>query len=134
MRRMLPLFAFAVMVGNAHALPKRPVRDYDLLNVEWHVTLDFEHAGLTGDVTNTVRPLHAGLARVRFDFGPAEISAVTVDGRTATYTRDGEGLFVDLGDSTTVRPYAVEVRYSAHPTAGAYFIPGSRAFPAHTPV
>ena len=131
---MLPLLALATLFGTAHALPKRPVRDYDLLNVEWHVTLDFDHAGLTGDVTNTVRPLQAGLTKVRFDFGPAEISAVTVDGHEATYTREGEGLFVDLGGAATVKPYAVEVRYTMHPTAGAYFIPGSRAFPAHTPV
>ena len=131
---MLPVLTLALAFGSAYALPKRPVRDYDLLNVEWHVTLDFDHAGLTGDVTNTVRPIHAGITKVRFDFGPAEIAAVKVDGHDAGYTLEGEGLFVDLGTTAMVKPYAIEVQYSMHPTAGAYFIPGSRAFPAHTPV
>ncbi|MHB8637946.1 MAG: M1 family aminopeptidase [Fimbriimonadaceae bacterium] len=134
MRRMLVLFAVAGIFGSAHALPKRPPRTYDLLNVEWHVTLDFDHAGLTGDVINTVRPLAAGLTKARFDFGPADISAVTVNGHSATYTRQGEGLFVDLGGPAKMKPYAIEIRYSVHPTAGAYFIPASRAYPADTPV
>lgn len=134
MHRSFPVIALAIAFATASALPKRPARDYDLLNVEWHVTLDFDHAGLTGDVTNTIRPLQSGLAVARFDFGPADISAITVNGKDATYHRDGEGLFVDLGGPEPVKPIKVEVRYSMHPTAGAYFIPGSRAFPGHTPV
>ncbi|HLK13389.1 MAG TPA: M1 family metallopeptidase [Fimbriimonadaceae bacterium] len=134
MHRPLLVFALALAFGSAIALPKRPPRDYDLLNVEWHVTLDFDHAGLSGDVTNTVRPLQAGLTKVRFDFGPADISGVTVDGKPATYNRDGEGLFVDLGGPASVKAYSVEVKYTMHPTAGAYFIPASRGYPAHTPV
>lgn len=134
MHRSFPVVALALAFGSAHALPKRPVRDYDLLNVEWHVTLDFDHSSLTGDVTNTVKPLAAGLKQVRFDFGPAEISSVTVDGRDAQYKHEGDGLFVDLTEGATVKPYKVEIKYATKPTGGAYFIPGSRAYPAHTPV
>lgn len=133
MPRSLSTLALLAACVSAFALPTRPPKTYDLLNVEWHVDLHFDSASFDGDVTNTIHPISPNLDKAVFDCGPCEIHSVTVDGHDAQYTHEGDVLTVELSIPGQ-RAEKVEIKYSAHPSAGIYFVPGRRAYPAHTDV
>jgi aminopeptidase N len=136
MRRLSLAFCLApLLISNAFALPVRPPKEYALINVEWHVNLDFDHAGLTGDVINTIKPFKSGATSFRFDCGQMDVQSVTIDGRNANFTHEKNVLMVTAPDNSEAKVYKVEIKYNdAHPTAGAYFIRAENAYPAHTPV
>jgi len=124
--------AALLAVGLAHA-QTRP-HNFDLLDVRWSVSLDEPNASLTGDVTNTLRPV-AGAKAIALDFGSLQIDSITVDGKEAHYTHAGQTLTIDLpAEASGTQSIGIRVRYHGKPQAGAYFVPAARAYPAHTPV
>lgn len=120
----------------AVALPTRPARTYDLTSVKWHVWLHPNSASLDGYVVNTVKPFKAGLKSLFFDCGKMTIGKVTVNGVKTTFRWDkSEMLYVDVPKKfQKVEDLRVLIAYSVKPSAGAYYIPGKRAYPATTPV
>ena len=131
-RKSISLLAIIAATASAGA-QTRP-HNFKLQDVHWSVSLDDANVSLTGDVTNTLRPV-AGAKQIALDFGNLTVDSVTVDGIDATFRHEGESLTVDLpaqGDGA--RSVAIRVRYHGKPKAGAYFVPAARAYPAHTPV
>ncbi len=131
---MLSRFPVALLLGCATfaSAQSRP-HVYDLRDVNWSVSLDPEHESLNGDVTNTLVPI-ATLSEVVLDAGPKlEIDSVTVNGEKRTFKRGGDKLHITVsakkGDLLKVR-----ITYHGVPEAGAYFVPASRSYPAHTPI
>ncbi|MBI3721627.1 MAG: hypothetical protein HY248_03660, partial [Fimbriimonas ginsengisoli] len=116
------------LAGARHA-PKT----YRLIDVRWSLSFDEAKRSINGEVTNTVRPMKDGLASVAFDCAKLEVSSVTVNGAKATFVNEDELLTVRLPrPATQADSLKVRIVYSGRPEAGIYFIPASRAFPAHT--
>jgi len=111
---------------------QRPERIYDLLDVNWQISFDEPSGTISGDVTNTLRPLKS-IEEVWFDSAKLRIQETLIDGKAMPFRLEGERLFVRLpkpADSS--RTVKVRIRYSGQPEAGVYFVPAQRAFPATT--
>ena len=115
----------------ADKVPVRPARTYQLRNVEWHLTILPTEGTIEGDVINSLTLLKPE-SEVAFDCGPLRIASITVNGTSATSTRKGETLTVQLPDKGAAKDYKVEIRYSGKPTAGIYFIDPDASYPAHS--
>ncbi len=125
------LAAFSCAIAEIHHFPKT----YDLVDVNWRISIDEPTRTITGDVINTIRPLEGNTTSVTFDAGRLDISRVTVDGKSAEFTTGNELLVVNLpSPAAKGQTLKIETFYSAQPQAGVYFIPAKRAFPAHTSV
>ncbi|AIE84990.1 M1 family aminopeptidase [Fimbriimonas ginsengisoli] len=126
--------ALAALAAVTCAYGQTRPHNFDLLDVRWSVSLDEPTSSLVGDVTNTLRPT-AGAASIQLDFGRLEVDSVTVDGVAATFDHTAPLLTITLPKATDGdKAMAIRVRYHGQPQSGAYFVPASRAFPAHTPV
>src|SRR5947208_3253192 len=98
-------------------------RTYDLLAVNWHVSLDEKNHAISGDVTNTLAPL-ASLQQIRFDSGKLSIDKVLVDGKTASFDVQPDALIVKLSSLVAAgKRVAVRILYHGQPEAGIYFVP-----------
>jgi len=116
---------------------KRPPRVYDLQNIAWHLSFDETLGTIDGDVTNTLVPLKANTKEIYFDSSKLSIKKVTVNGSNAKFRTDEakELLYVTLPKTSGPKnKLDVRIIYNGRPEAGIYFIPASRAFPAHTSV
>ncbi len=118
-----------------HALPgdaPRWPRDraVDVRHIKLDVALDVPAKRVSGTATHTVRALNDGLSRIPFDAIDMRISAVTVDGKSATFHYDGSVLDVVL---TPARERGAElilaITYEATPRIGLYFIGPDEAYP-----
>ncbi len=118
------------------ALQPRPARIYNLESVKWHVWLHPSTSSLDGYVINTVKPFKAGTKTLYFDCGKMKIGKVTINDIPVKYHWDpSEMLYVTVPKQfQKVMDLHVLISYNVRPTAGAYFIPASRAYPAHTSV
>lgn len=120
----------AVQVAAAQTRP----HNFDLLDVKWSVSLNNDDATLTGDVTNTLRPVKTA-SSINLDFGTLTVDSITIDGKKGAYTPVEGGLKIVLSAPADGKhAYAIRIKYHGHPGAGVYFVPASRAFPAKTPV
>jgi|GEM_PF-732814 len=113
----------------------RPARTYHLQSVSWHVWVDAKTSSLTGFVVNEIIPFKSHLKVARFDCGPMRLSDITVNGKIASFSHQGDALFVNLpSDAQNGQLVKVGIHYWDKPSAGAYFVPASHAYPAHTEV
>ena len=113
----------------------RPTRVYDLQNVAWHLSFDETLGTIDGDVTNTVVPLKPNTKEVFFDSDKLNIKKVTVNGAPAKFHYGNEMVLVTLPKTSGPKDKLdIRLIYTGRPEAGIYFIPASRAFPAHTSV
>lgn len=123
----LALISLGEALGQAHL-----VRNYDLIDVSYRISMAPRQAMVFGDCTNTL-VLQQDAERVAFDFAKLNVGTVTVNGKPATSRFEGEMLWVNLpsrgskGDRLKVR-----IVYSGQPEAGMYFVPAERAYPATT--
>lgn len=125
----LPLLLAGAALASAQSRP----HVYDLKNVAWSVSLDPDHASITGDVTNTLVP-DQPLKQIVLDAGPQlEIDALTVNGEKRPYKHAGDKLTITLS-APKGQTLNVRIVYHGTPQAGVYFVPASRAYPAHTPI
>ena len=107
-------------------------RTYDLIHVDWSVSFDEEKAAIFGDVTNTLAPLKP-TNEIDLDCGKLTVRRVTVNGEPTEFKLDKETLRVMLNQQAKAgERLEVRVVYHGVPEAGVYFIPASRAYPAHT--
>jgi len=111
----------------------RPPRAYDLQDVTWQISFDETAATIEGDVTNTLKPLGT-LDSLWFDAKKLNVKEATVNGQPAKFRTLDDRLYITLPKQSGSRDILkVRIRYSAHPEAGVFFVPGKSAFPARTP-
>lgn len=101
-------------IGDPH-LPSAGNGGYETLHYE--IVLDFDPAsGVIDCVTTIDCKATQDLTSFSLDLSGLEVSAVTVDGRTAEYRRDGDELIVaSPGMLATGAEFAVGVAYSGRP-------------------
>ncbi len=92
-----------------------PDRTYDLRHVAVTLTVDPKAEAFSGSVVNTLAPLGAGLREVLLHCAePLEVSACTVDGRPAEFTRKGDTLTVALAaPAAQGKPMDVSLTYTS---------------------
>jgi aminopeptidase N len=108
--------------------------NYDLQDVNWHVSYNAESRMIHGDVTNTVTLTENGDS-VWFDCGPLTIERVTVDEKEVSPSWSNEKLTVPLGHSGHKGDrLKVRIAYRGSPTAGVYFVDPEHSYPANVGV
>lgn len=123
----------ALFVATSIGFAQRPPRTYDLIDVSWHLAFNEKQMSIVGDVTNSLRPLKDGLTEIALDCGPLTIQGASVNGKPVKWSWKSEVLTIHLPQpATTKEVLKVRTRYSGRPTAGIYFVPAERAFPAKT--
>lgn len=133
MSRSLASLAFLSLLAGVTVAQTRS-HPYDLLHVNWHVQLDDSRGAVIGDVTNVMKP-ERGVTELWLDRGKLAIKRITVNGKTTTFHLVGEQVYFTVPEGMRDgQELSVRVLYSGTPEAGLYFVPASRAFPAHTPV
>src|ERR1700722_13699038 len=89
-----------------------PDRMYDLLNLTLDMDLDYPNRLLTATATNSIEAIRDGVTQLRFHANPAiKIESVLVNGQTATYTRDPEGILVNCAPTKTGDKMDVVIHY-----------------------
>ncbi|HTQ08691.1 MAG TPA: M1 family metallopeptidase [Fimbriimonadaceae bacterium] len=122
----------AFLAGCAFAQREEP-HDYDLQNVDWHISYDAEARTIHGDVTNAVVLKDAESQSLWFDCGPLSIHRVAVNGVEAGYHWENNRLTVTFPKKErSGQRLAVEIDYDGSPTAGVYFVSAAHAYPAST--
>ncbi len=107
-------------------------RTYDLIHVDWSLSFDTDKAAIFGDVTNTLAPFKA-TNEIDLDCGKLNVRRVTVNGQPAQFRHTGETLKVLLNQQASAgERLDIRVVYHGQPTAGVYFVPAARAYPATT--
>lgn len=104
--------------GNPFAPPEAhityaPDRTYDLQNVRVELKVNYEDRSFSGTATETLAPISDGLAAVKLQCGDElAIDSATVDGKSATCTREGETLTVPLATPGKAgKPITVVLEY-----------------------
>ncbi|MDR3691426.1 MAG: M1 family metallopeptidase [Fimbriimonas sp.] len=128
--RILPVLALLATVCLAGAAEVK--HNYDLKNVLWRLSFSMTDGTIAGDVTNTVT-MTEDSPTVQLSCSELNITATSVNGVIATFTNNDDVLTITLpkpahkGDTLDVRSI-----YTGAPVNGLYFVPASRASPAHT--
>jgi len=121
--------AFSLAFGQAHKN-----KNYDLIDVSYHISMDVRNAMVFGDCTNTL-VLDQDATRVAFDFAKLGIGSVTVNDKPTTFHAEGEMIWVDLpSKGSKGQKLKVRIVYGGSPEAGIYFVPTERAYPSKTPM
>lgn len=130
---MKSLTVLAILLLAATTFAQRSEsHNYDLLDVNWKLSYDFDQRRIEGDVTNLVQ-LTGGGDSVWFDCGPLDIATIAVNDQSARFKHEGERLTVELpGNVKRGDRLRVRIQYSGQPTAGIYFVDGSHAYPGKT--
>lgn len=90
-----------------------PDRDYDLQNIYVELNVDYSNRTISGFATNTLVPLNEGLTKIHLNAGAAmKISGATVDGKSTTFTRNGEELYIATTPLKKGHKVDVTVTYS----------------------
>jgi aminopeptidase N len=98
-----------------------PDRTYDLQHLSLDFALNYEKRLLTATATNTVAPLRDGITQLRFHANDdIKIAAVTLNGATATYRRDSEGVLVDCPATKAGERDVVSFQYTVEGSHGGW--------------
>ena len=91
-----------------------PDRQFDLQHLKVVLTVDYPNRTISGYSENTVAPFYDGQPTLDLHCGEAlQISACTVDGKPATYLRNGQTLRITPVDRTVRgKPSVIRVSYS----------------------
>lgn len=89
-----------------------PDRMYDLQNLLLEFNVDYPNRLFTATATNSLVAIRDGVTQMRFHAGaPIKIDSVELNGKTARYTRDDEGILVDCPPTKTGEKATVVVHY-----------------------
>ena len=89
-----------------------PDRTYDLLNVVYTFDVDYPHRSFRATATNTANALLSGTTKHRLHASRRlAIDSVTVNGTTAKFSRDDEGILVDTTPTVRGQKLVFFVRY-----------------------
>ena len=89
---------------------------YDVQHYALQITLDPQTYWLEGNSTISLVTTMDGLTSLSFDFIGMDVSAVTVDGQAATYSRDAKKLYIDLpGDTANHQDMVIGIQYAGEP-------------------
>jgi len=130
--RILLIGVAAAIAALAHGSPVK--HDYDLKNVLWKLSFDFSDGTIKGDATNTLT-LSEDTPTVELNCSDLLVSEVTVNGAAAKFNTGDDKLTVNIpGGGHAGETLAVRAIYAGAPANGLFFVPGSRAYPAKTPM
>ncbi len=131
-QRLIPVIAATTLAAFVFGLPVK--HNYDLKNVLWRLSFDFSQETIKGDVTNTLT-LNQDTPTVELSCSELLVTEVTVNGTKAKFNDDDNKLTVTVpGGGKSGQKLDVRVLYAGSPVNGLYFVPGSRAYPAKTPM
>lgn len=134
-RLRLHLFFALTAISVSSFAQRQDPHNYDLLDVNWHVSYEADARTIHGDVTNTIQIKEAEADTVWFDCGPLTIERVTVDGKEVENSLNNERLRVTLpGRENRGQRLKVRILYSGSPTAGVYFVKAEHSYPANVGV
>ncbi len=106
----------------AATLQFAPSRQFDLQHVVVRLDVDPKNRIFAGTSSNLVSPLRAGLTELKLNAGEKlQISAVTVDGKTATFRRSGSDMFVKVIPTIVGKPMTITAKYSSEKAIGSGF-------------
>jgi aminopeptidase N len=127
-------FAVCLALLTALALGSPVKHNYDLKNVLWRLSLDFPLGTISGESTNSV-VLNEDSQTIELSCSQLLVSAVELNGSAAKfYTYDDKLVIVIPGGGHKGQSFTIRAVYAGSPDRGLYFVPGSRAFPADTPM
>ncbi len=108
--------AGATSVGDA-LIPELGNTGYDVMTYTLELAVEPAIGRLDGTTTIAATSELDDLARISLDFVGFDISEVLVDGRPATFQRQGKKLLVDVGPPALVagEPFTVSVSYAGQP-------------------
>jgi aminopeptidase N len=99
-----------------------PDRDYDLMNVDVTLSVDWPTRSFGGHVVDTLAPLRDGLDHVNMDAGTnLKIGAVQLDGKTVQFEHDGKKLKIATGPIPKGKVVRIRVDYTSQNAAGRGF-------------
>lgn len=89
-----------------------PVRMYDLQNLILDFNVDYPNRLLTATATNEIAAIRDGVTELRFHANPSiQIDSVELNGASAKFTRDAEGILVACPETKTGEKSVVKVHY-----------------------
>ncbi|HWD38547.1 MAG TPA: M1 family metallopeptidase [Fimbriimonas sp.] len=89
-----------------------PDRMYDLQNLILDLNVDYPNRLLKGIATNSIEAIRDGVTQLRFHAGAdTKIESVELNGRSATYKRDDEGILVDCPPTKRGEKWTVVIHY-----------------------
>ncbi len=110
-----------------------PARQYDLQHLKLDLAFDWEAKSVAGTATHALTPLLPGLGSLVFHAAGLDVHQVRVNGAERPFTLDPQAqtltVQLDRPYGPTDRIEAV-VDYSAHPSAGLYFMGPDKGYPA----
>lgn len=131
--RFTPVALLASTVGIAAAQAHKH-KNYDLIDVSYRISMDARNEVVFGTCTNTL-VLQEDATRVAFDFAKLGINSISVNGKPATSSAEGEMIWVQLPSAGKKgERLKVTIDYGGRPEAGIYFVPAARAYPSKTPM
>ena len=135
MRRLYGVAGFEEALVNANSatdfsLPGdepryAPDRRADVRHIDLDVTLDFDHARVSGVVTTSFETLFEEVSEITLDAAELEIETVTMAGKKTPlhFWSEGEKLHIALDRTYHYgEAFGVAVRYSAQPRTGLVFV------------
>jgi aminopeptidase N len=106
-----------------------PDRTCDLLDVSLDLDVDYANRLITGTSVNTLSPLRNGLTEVTLHAGTGlTLRSVTVDGKSASYRRDGRNVAISTGPLQKGKPIKIAIGFSAKNSRGRTFGAGGGGF------
>lgn len=110
---------FAAPLAKVHYAPDR---DYNLIHVDVHLTVDWPHRSFAGYVVDTLTPLRRTLDSITLDAGKdLKIHSVEIDGRSVSFKHDGAKLVVQSGPISHGENVHVKVAYDCASAVGRGF-------------
>jgi aminopeptidase N len=96
-----------------------PDRTFDLVNLEVFLDIDYAGKKFTGRSINTVKPLMSGGHEMVINAGDGlTIAAILLNGKAATYRRDGEDLHISTPPLVAGKAMTIETKYSGGGSRG----------------
>lgn len=133
MPQLRSLLLIASLASSAALADRQEPHNYDLQDVNWHISYSADARVIHGDVVNTITVKERRADSVWFDCGPLTIERVEVDGKKATTQLEHDRLTVSLpSPAHDGQKLKVRIVYRGSPTAGVYFVDAEHAYPAKT--
>ena len=114
-------------LGPAEAAPPR---SFDLQHIRLDLSFDRPARRVHGVATLRLAALRDGLAEVALDGAGLSVSSISEGGRARKFSNDGRRIRVRMDPPlSAAHPVELEIRYSARPRRGLYFVQGRPDYP-----
>ncbi|HEY3783300.1 MAG TPA: M1 family metallopeptidase [Fimbriimonadaceae bacterium] len=111
--------AFSAPNATVHYAPNR---EYDLINVNVDVSVDWPDREFGGSVVDTLSPLRNGLDHITLDAGEnLNIKSVEIDGQSTSFKHEGKKLIIASGMIPRDKVVRVKVTYDSKNAGGRGF-------------